>query len=282
MDLESAGYYNGVFAPLEELRVPALDRGYYFGDGVYEALRAERHVPFALKEHFERLRHSLDALRLELPLPLPELEEVLTELSRRSEGESQILYFQITRGTDNRGHAFCEGVKTNLMAYARQSPLADITERKKAIFVQDVRWGRCDVKSLNLLPNVLASQQAKERGCKEAVFVRDGLALECTSANLLLLKDGILRTAPANHKILAGVTRGQFLRLAREMGVRVVEEAFTVQEAMEADELVITSTSVHGAPIGEMDGIPVGGKDPVLLGRLQSAFRDYFRSVVGG
>ena len=115
----------------------------------------------------------------------------------------------------------------------------------------------------------------------EAVFVRDGLVTECTSANLLLLKHGVLRTAPTNHRILAGVTRGQFLRLARGMGVRVVEEAFTVQEAMEADELIITSTSVHGAPIGEMDGFPVGGKDPVLLGKLQTAFRDYFYSVAG-
>ena len=279
--MENVGYYNGIFAPLEELKVPALDRGYYFGDGVYEALHVENHIPFALDEHFERLRHSLDALRLELPMPLEELRAVLMEVTHLAESESLILYFQITRGTDYRGHAFCEGVPANLMAYARHSPLADITERKKAIFVPDVRWGRCDVKSLNLLPNVLASQQAKERGCKEAAFVRDGLVTECTSANLLLLKDGVLRTAPANHRILAGVTRAQFLRLAREMGVRVVEEAFSVEEAMEADELIITSTSVHGAPVGEMDGIPVGGRDPALLGKLQSAFRDYFYSVVG-
>lgn len=279
--MESVGYYNGTFAPLCELMVPALDRGYYFGDGVYEALRVEHHKPFAMQEHLERLYRSLAEIWIAFTMTPQELEDILKEVYRRADGDSLILYLQVTRGTDYRSHTFCEGVMPNIMACARSSPLADITERKNVISLPDLRWGRCDIKTLNLLPNILAAQQAKERGCKEAVFVRDGVVSECTSANLLMLKRGVLRTAPESRSILAGVTRGQFLRLARELGVPVREEAFTLAEAMAADELLITSTSVHGAPVGALDGVPVGGKDPALLNRLQTAFREYFYSGVG-
>jgi len=276
MNLDYFGYYNGVFAPLETLMVPACDRGLYFGDGVYEALRVENHRPFALEEHLERFYASLQALRIDFSMPEAELRDVLSELSDRVDSNSQLLYFQVTRGTATRTHAFPENAKPNLMAYAKHAPLADVSERWKAILLPDIRWANCNIKTLNLIPNVMAAQQAKERGCKEAVFHRDGVVTECSSSNLLMLRDGVLYTAPADHRILAGVTRARFLLLAKEFGIPVVEEAFTVDEAFEADELIITSTSVHGPGVCELEGRPVGGKDPDRLKKLQSAFRTFF------
>lgn len=275
--LEQIGYYNGTFAPLETLMVPACDRGFYFGDGVYEALRVENHKPFAFGEHIERFYNSLEALRIDFSMSQNELENILSEVSDRVDSVSQLLYFQVTRGTAIRTHAFPEKATPNLMAYARHAPLADVSERWKAILLPDIRWANCNIKTLNLIPNVLAAQQAKERGCREAVFHRDGVVTECSSSNLLMLKDGVLRTAPADRRILAGVTRARFLLLAKELGIAVVEEAFTVDEALHADELIITSTSVHGPGVCELEGRPVGGKDPERLRRLQSAFREFFR-----
>lgn len=275
--MDHIGYYNGVFAPLETLMVPACDRGLYFGDGVYEALRVENHRPFALEEHLDRFYASLQALRIDFSMPEAELRDVLSELSDRVDSNSQLLYFQVTRGTAIRTHAFPENAKPNLMAYAKHAPLADVSERWKAILLPDIRWANCNIKTLNLIPNVMAAQQAKERGCKEAVFHRDGVVTECSSSNLLMLRDGVLYTAPADRRILAGVTRARFLLLARGLGIPVVEEAFTVDEAFEADELIITSTSVHGPGVCELEGRPVGGKDPDRLQKLQSAFQTFFR-----
>ncbi|HRX58863.1 MAG TPA: aminotransferase class IV [Eubacteriales bacterium] len=279
--MDSIGYYNGTFAPPEELMVPALDRGYYFGDGVYEALRVENHVPFELEAHLDRLEHSLAALKINFDMPRDALRGILAEVCRRVESETQLLYFQITRGTGPRSHSFDPAARPNLLVFARHSPLADVETPKKATFVPDIRWSRCDLKTINLLPSVMAAQRAAERGCSEAIFERDGIVSECASANLFLLKNGELRTAPADSRILAGVTRARLILLASELGVPVSQQAFSVQDALAADELIVTSTSVHCASIGEIDQTPVGGKDPVLLKKLQTAFRVYFHSAVG-
>jgi D-alanine transaminase len=162
------------------------------------------------------------------------------------------------------------------MAYARQAPLKDVSERWKLILLPDIRWANCNIKTLNLIPSVMAAQQAKERGCNEAVFHKNGVVTECSSSNLLMLKDGVLRTAPADNQILAGVTRARFLLLAGELGIPVVEEAFTLDDAFEADELIVVSTSVHGPGVCELEGRPIGGKDPERLQKLQSAFRAFF------
>ena len=144
----------------------------------------------------------------------------------------------------------------------------------------DTRWGHCNIKSLNLIPSVLAAQTAKERGCSEAVFHRDGVVSECSSSNLLLLKNGVLRTAPADERILPGVTRAHFLMIARELGVPVDETAFTLEEMLEADELMITSTSAHGLPVGFVDDKLVCGRDEALLRKLQKAYREFFWSSI--
>lgn len=274
--LEQFGYYNGIFAPLTELMAPVCDRGFYFGDGVYEALRVENHKPFALDEHLERFYGSLAALCIDFSMSESELRRVLSEVSSRVESDSQLLYFQVTRGTAIRTHAFPENTTPNLMAYARHAPLTDVSERWKVILLPDIRWANCNIKTLNLIPNIMAAQQAKECGCREAVFHKNGVVTECSSSNLLMLKNGVLRTAPADNQILAGVTRARFLLLAAQLDIPVVEKAFTVDEAFDADELIVVSTSVHGPGVCELDGRPVGGKDPERLQKLQSAYRTFF------
>ena len=279
--MENIGYYNGTFAPWEQLTIPALARGVYFGDGVYEALRVERHRFFALEEHLLRLRASLDFLRIDFTMTNAELTEILQQVADRVESESQQLYFQITRGTAIRTHSFPEQASANLLVFTRGVPLADLTEYRRVTLLEDKRWGHCNIKSLNLISSVMASQTAKERGCAEAVFHKNGLVSECSSSNLLLLKDGVLRTAPADEQILPGVTRAHFLMLARELNIPVDETAFTLVEMEAADELMITSTSAHGLPVGFVDEKPVCGRDKALLRRLQKAYREYFWDTLG-
>ena len=274
--MDNIGYYNGTFAPMEQLMIPALDRGVYFGDGVYEALRVERHRFFALREHLARFRASLEFLRIPFAMTDDALTAILQEAANRVDSDSQQLYFQVTRGTATRTHSFPEGAEPNLMILSRAVPLADLAEYRRVAVLPDTRWGHCNIKSLNLIPGVLAAQIAKERGCSEAVFHRDGIVSECSSSNLLLLKDGVLRTAPADERILPGVTRGHFLMLAREIGIPVDETAFTLTQMEQADELMITSTSAHGLPVGFVDDKPVCGRDQTLLRRLQMAYREFF------
>ena len=279
--MDNIGYYNGVFAPIDELMVPACDRGMYFGDGAYEAIRVEKHVPFAIDEHFDRLYDSLRALRIPFTMPRQELYDILMECARRVDADAIQLYFQVTRGTARRVHAFAPGATPNLMVFAYHYELVDLDVPRKVITLPDQRWDNCWIKSLNLIPGVLASQAALDAGCQDAILHRNGVVTECTAANLLMLKDGVVRTAPADGKIIPGVTRNHFLKLARENGIPVVEEAFTLDEAMEADELLITSTSVHGVRVVEIDGKPVCGRDLALAKRLQTLFRSYFWKSVG-
>ena len=274
--MENIGYYNGTFAPMDRLTIPALDRGVYFGDGAYEALRVERHRFFALSEHLSRFRASLDFLRIDFPMTDESLAKILQEAADRVESDSQQLYFQVTRATAVRTHAFPEGGEANLLIFSRGVLLADLNEYRRVVVLPDTRWGHCNIKSLNLIPSVLAAQIAKERGASEAVFHKDGVVSECSSSNLLLLKNGVLRTAPADERILPGVTRAHYLMLARELGIPVDETAFTLEEMMDADELMITSTSAHGLPVGFVDDKIVCGRDEALLRRLQRAYRDYF------
>ncbi|MDP3448207.1 MAG: aminotransferase class IV [Eubacteriales bacterium] len=280
--MESIGYYNGTFAPMEQLVIPALDRGLYFGDGVYEALRVERHRFFALQEHLARLRESLALLRIPFSMTNERLTAILQEAADRVDSDSQQIYVQVTRGTAIRTHAFPEGAEANLLIFSRGVALADLQEYRRVIVLPDTRWSHCNIKTLNLIPSVLAAQAAKERGCAEAVFHKGGIVSECSSSNLLLLKDGVLRTAPADERILPGVTRAQFLMLARELSVPVDETAFTLDEMESADELMITSTSAHGLPVGFVDDKPVCGRDEALLRRLQRAYRAHFWDCVAG
>ena len=276
---KNVGYYNGVIGALEEITVPMQDRALYFGDGIYEATCVANGVPFAMEEHLDRMYNSLRLL--EIPFTM-ERAEIKTELQKVVDAAEpapvQILYWQISRGTCPRNHPFPpEEVKPNLMAFVRPYAMWPLEKPYRLISMEDIRFKLCHIKTLNLIPSVLANQRATEQNCHEAVFHRGERVTECAHSNISILKDGVLRTAPTDELILPGITRKHLLELARGLGIAVAEEPFTMAELMDADEVIVTSSSALGVRAESVDGIPVGGKDPQRLKQLQEAYLEKFR-----
>jgi D-alanine transaminase len=271
-------YVSGRFCPLAEASVPLGDRGLLFGDGVYEMYRLYGGRPFRLKEHVERLYRSAQAIRLELP-PL-DWSAIHAELVERNglAGADATVYIQVTRGAPSgRGHAFPpSGTPPTVFAIARPfaPPAAGLYEAGAAVITRpDVRWGRCDIKSTNLLPNVLANQEAAEAGAWETVFVRDGIVTEGSHTNVFVVLDGRLATHPEGPRILSGVTRSAVLELAREEGVPVDERPVLRAALDRASEVFLTGTSAEVMPVVRIDGAPVGGGAPgPIARRLRAAF----------
>ncbi len=262
----------------ESIHISLHDRGYYFGDGVYEVFRLYRGRCFEKEAHLQRLVRSADAIRLELPCSPETIEDLLDQLIEANKIQEGTLYVQITRGEAVRSHIMPLDAKPNLLAYCNevQRPLEAMEQGIQAITVPDIRWLRCDIKSLNLLPNTLAKQQAVDHGAVESILHRDGIVTECSASNIMMIQDGILRTHPANNYILHGITRAFVLKLAGELGIPIDETAFSVKELYEADEAFITGTTVEVTPISSVDEKSIGSGVPGPLTRkLQQAFSQH-------
>ena len=275
---KNVGYYNGKMGPLEEMEVPMGDRALYFGDGIYEATCVANRVPFALEEHLDRMYNSMRLL--EIPFKM-EREQVRRELQSvidaAEDAPIHFLYWQVTRGNGPRNHVFPEGVEPSLMIFVKPHTMKPMDVPYRLISMEDHRFNLCNIKTLNLIPSVLANQRAAERGCDEAVLHRGSRVTECAHSNISILKDGVLRTAPADELILPGITRKHLLALAREHGIPTVEEPFSMVELMNADEVIVTSSSALCMKVETIDGIPVGGKDPHRLKVLQDAYLEKFQ-----
>ena len=276
---KNVGYYNGEIGLLEDMKVPMGDRALYFGDGIYEATCVANRIPFALDDHLDRMYNSLRLL--EIPFTMTR-EEVTAELQKvidaSEEHPIQFLYWQISRGVCMRNHPFPGAeVKPSLMIYVKPHTMKPLDKPYKLISLEDHRFNLCNIKTLNLIPSVLANQRAVERGCDEAVLHRGSRVTECAHSNISMLKDGVLHTAPTDELILPGITRKHLLQLAREHGIPVVEEPFSMVELMNADEVIVTSSSALCMKAESIDGIPVGGKDPERLHWLQHAYLEKFR-----
>ncbi|MCI5625651.1 MAG: aminotransferase class IV [Clostridiales bacterium] len=275
----NVGYYNGEMGPLEEMKVPMGDRALYFGDGIYEATCVANRVPFALDDHLDRMYNSLRLM--EIPFTMGR-EEIKAELQKvidaAEEAPCLFLYWQISRGVCMRNHPFPGAeVKPALMIYVKPVTMKDMNKRYKLISMEDIRYKLCNIKTLNLIPSVLANQRAVERGCDEAVLHRGSRVTECAHSNISILKDGVLHTAPTDELILPGITRKHLLQLAREHDIPVVEKPFSMVELMNADEVIVTSSSALCMKAESIDGIPVGGKDPQRLKLLQNAYLEKFQ-----
>ena len=275
---KNVGYYNGELGPLEEMKVPMNDRAVYFGDGIYEATCVANRIPFALDDHLDRMYNSLRLL--EIPFTM-EREAVRKELQRVIDAAEDhpvhFLYWQISRGVAPRSHPFPgEEVKPSLMAYVKPHTMKSMEVPYKLISMEDIRYRLCNIKTLNLIPSVLANQRAVERGCNEAVLHRGSRVTECAHSNISILKDGVLRTAPTDELILPGITRKHLLALAQEHGIPTREEPFSMVELMNADEAIVTSSSALCMRVESIDGIPVGGKDPRRIRLLQKAYLEKF------
>ena len=276
---KNVGYYNGEMGPLEEMKVPMGDRALYFGDGIYEATCVANRVPFALDDHLDRMYNSLRLL--EIPFRR-DRDWVRGELQRvidaAEDAPVHLLYWQISRGNCPRSHPFPpKEVEPALMITIRPHQMKSMDRPYRLISLEDNRFKLCNIKTLNLIPSVLANQRAVERGCDEAVLHRGTRVTECAHSNISILKDGVLRTAPTDELILPGITRKHLLALAREHGIPVEETPFSMVELMNADEAIVTSSSALCMRVESIDGIPVGGKDPERIGLLQQAYREKFR-----
>lgn len=274
------GYINGVFKPIEEIQVSGEDRGYNFGDGVYEVTRVHKGRPFALSYHEDRLYRSLRECDIQariFPDELTELHEVLIEQSGITDG---YIYMQVTRGEGPRAHSFNGKRYTpNVMMWIREVSLADIEkthEGVKAIEVEDVRWLRCDIKTLNLLPNVLAHTKAEKAGAYAAIQYRNGICTEGDCCNFFVVKDGILYTHPANNLILKGITRTLiFNRVAPSAGITVIEREFDKDFVADADEAFFSDTVGGIIPILTISDKPVGnGEVGRVTARLMKGYQE--------
>ncbi|UQZ82736.1 D-alanine aminotransferase [Paenibacillus konkukensis] len=267
--------YQHEFLPKDELRISSDDRGYYFGDGIYEVFRVYNGMLFEPAGHYERLERSARDVRISLPYSIDRLDGLLRQLIELNKLSEGIVYMQITRGAAERTHAFPKQAEPILTAYCSElaRPLQALEHGIAAVTADDIRWLRCDLKTLNLLPNVMAKQAALDQGAQDVIFHRSGTVTECSSSNIMIVKDGELRTHPANHLILHGITRAVVLRLAAELHIPAKEEAFTLDDLNNADEVFLSSTTMEITPIVSIDRKPVGSGAPGPVTRkLQSAF----------
>lgn len=264
--MTNIAYLNGVFLPLEEARVPAMDRGFLFGDGVYEIIPVYSGQPFRLQQHLERLEKSLAAIRLSIPMTVAELSQLCQELIQRNNNNDQSLYLQCTRGpVTTREHNFPAAIHPTIFAYCAplQTPtFAELNAGITAITVPDIRWQRCDIKAITLLANVLARQQAQEQNAQEAILIRQDYALEGSISNLFVVHSGIILTPPMQNHILGGITREVVLELAKEHGLPYGEINITEEQLRNADEIWLTSSSKEIRPVIKLDGKPVSNGKP--------------------
>ena len=279
-------YVNGSFVPRAEARVSVEDRGFVFGDGVYEVLRAINGRFFATRFHNQRLERSLDGVRIALagddsPARFVEIGKQLLKENNLLEGEAT-LYMQVTRGSTTRAHHFPPPgtTPTVYISVARFTPYADFAENGAAAITHpDLRWGRCDLKTLNLLPNVLASQTAKERGAFEAMLIRDDVVTEGAKTNFFGVVNGSLRTHPCDSHILPGITRSVLHELARDLGIDLDETPIKASEIPKLSELFLTGTTTDVMPVVKLDDKPVGkGKPGELTRKLQRVLAESLAS----
>lgn len=275
--MNRVGYYNGEIAPVEELKIPVLDRACYFGDGVYEATAVANKRPFAIEEHLDRFYNSCRLLEIDFPLTREELKAELAKVIAEFDAPEGLLYWQASRGTAYRNHKFPEGnVKPNLLIMLNPINPAPMEKTVKLITMEDTRFFHCNIKTLNLIPNVMAAQKAESMGCDECVFHRGERVTECAHSNVSIIKDGVLQTAPLDNLILPGITRKHMLELARELEIPVLEEPFTVEEMFRADEIIVSRSGALCHAAESIDGKPVGGKAPEILDKLYKAYEQKF------
>lgn len=279
-------YLNGDFMPIEEARIPVLDRGFIFGDGVYEVIPVYSRRPFRLTEHLRRLQHSLDGIRITNPHSDAEWSDLLTRLIAGNEGDDQYLYLHITRGVAKRDHAFPKGVAPTVFIMSNPlltPPKELLASGVAAITASDNRWLRCDIKAISLLPNVLLRQMAVDVGAVETVLLRDGFMTEGAASNIFVMKDGMLLAPPKNHLMLPGITYDVVLELAAAHDIPCEVREISEYEVRTAQELLLTSSTKEIMPITRLDGKPVGDGSPGrMFAQLYQLYQNYKVTVMRG
>lgn len=278
--MKTLGYYNGSIDELDRISVPMLDRACYFGDGVYDVTYCRNRHLYAIDEHIDHFFESARLIRIEPRITKADLKALLEDLVQRLDCGDLWVYFQLSRSTNLRTHAFPESPTSNLWIMMKEGRIRDTYVPMHCISMEDTRFSHCNVKSLNLLPNVLATQAAAEAGVDETVLHRGEVVTECAHSNLSILKNGRLITHPANEHIYAGTGRAHLILQCQKQGIPVEERLYTMEELLKADEILVTSASALCVPVLELDGKPIGGKAPHTVRALQDALlADYLKET---
>ncbi|MBQ6646805.1 MAG: aminotransferase class IV [Clostridia bacterium] len=280
--MQALGYYNGDFGPLDEMRVPMTDRAVYYGDGVYEATPTRNYTIYAIDEHVERMYSSASLLRIEVPFTREELKKELYRMMEKMDQGENVLYWQLSRGTARRAHPFPEGAKPNLMMMITPYTFPNLDEPVSAITEEDTRFLHCNIKTLNLIPSIMAMQKAREAGCYEAILHRHGRVTECSKSNVHILKDGCLVTAPTDNLILPGIARRHLIEACGACGIPVEEKPYELQALRDADEIFITSSTSFLRRCVQVDGAKAGGRDAARFETLKNYIWNRFVSKTNG
>ncbi len=278
-----SAYLNGQFLPLAEAKIPVLDRGFVFGDGVYELVPVYSNKPFRLDDHLRRMQGSLDGIRLANPHGIAVWRDLILRLIELQDFADQSIYIQVTRGVAPRDHAFPRGVPPTVFMFAQ--PLLTATPEQKAagvcaVTAVDNRWLRCNIKAISLLANILLRQQAVDADCAETVMLRDGFLTEGAASNIFAVKNGVLLAPPPSNLMLTGITYDVVLELAAAHGIPHEVRAIGEAEVRAADELWMTSSTKEIMAIVKLDGAPVGAGVPGPMARQMDALYQTFKQQV--
>ncbi len=272
-------YLNGDYLPINEAKISVLDRGFIFGDGVYEVIPAYGGKALRFEHHMQRLQNSLDAVRITNPLTNAQWQEVLDKLISETGSEDQYLYLHITRGVASRDHRFPDETKPTVfvMSSVLQPVEPALLEKGiSAVTLDDIRWQHCNIKAIALLPNILLRQQAVDQDAMEAILIRDGDITEGAASNVFIVSDGVIKTPPKGKKLLPGITRDLVVELAKTHNMPVEEVAITEKEFLAADEVWLTSSTKEILPVTRINEQQVGNGKPGAVWRdMYEKYQDY-------
>ena len=268
--MKNLGYYNGLCDEIENISIPMSDRVCFFGDGIYDATYSRNYNIFSLDEHIDRFYNSAKLLEIELPYSKSEMKELLNDMVRKMDTGENFVYFQATRGSAPvRNHVFPRDTKANIWINIYHKEILDLKKHVQLITMEDTRFLHCNIKTLNLIPAVIASQRAKEAGCFETVFHRNGRVTECAHSNVHIIKDNTLITAPIDNLILPGIARKHIIESCKKMNIPVLEKPFNLEQLFDADEVLVSSAGALCLVADQIDGKAVGGKATKLVEKLQ-------------
>ena len=262
--MDSYAYYNGKFGKRSDIQIPLSDRSIFFGDAIYDAALVVNGKIVWEKEHINRFFESARALFIPIGFTKEELKQTLRETVKKSNFENAFLYFQLSRTLDKRLHSAKLCTQSNLLITVEKFTVPNSEKSLSLITFPDERYGYCNVKTVNLLPSVLAATAADEKGCDEAVFIRDGVVTECSKSNIFIVKDSIVKTHPKGKRILSGIARQKIIFACESLGIKVDETPFKVCELFDADEVLVSCTTKLCLGATLIDGRAVGGKNPDL------------------
>lgn len=279
--MESLAYYDGKIGTPEELTIPFNDRVHFFGDGCYEASIGANGNVFLLEDHLDRFYTSAKLLDIHIPMDKNALGVLLNDLLRKVDSPVNFVYWQVTRGVEERSHVYAENLPGKLWVLIHPQKLTDLSVPIRLNEEEDTRFFHCNIKTLNLLPSVMTAQRAKRAGFTETIYHRGDIVTECSHSNVSILKDGILYSHPNDEFILRGIAKTHMIQACYRLGIPVLEKPFTMDFLKNADEILVTSSTKFCLSASELSGEHIGLKDPETRIAIQTEIMREFQEYTG-